>query len=394
VTLRAGYGISYGGVFPETYQFARFSSPGVRVLRVPAPDISRLLSIPLQGELPGERLVSHRISPDLATPYSHQYSLAVESSLPASLFLRMAYFGSRSFHLFTQNIANRAGAVPAIEPTTANIDARRPDPRWSDILEIASNSNAYYDAAQVTLEKRLSRGVSFRAVYTFSKNLDLGGDFTTTASSLQPSADSGALTSEFVSRASDRKGPSLFDAPHNLTFSYTFALPSVGHITGWTGLLLRDWDVSGTTIFQSGLPWQARTADGPGWGNVDGVPNDRPNLLNPALLGKSFDHPDRSSALLRTGDFDTRIPAGASGSLGPNVFRRDGAHVWNVSIGKAFRVRRWGEAAFEFRTVLLNLFNQAQFAAPGGNLAGSLFGRITETIRPGRAAQFSVRARF
>jgi hypothetical protein len=336
----------------------------------------------------------HRISPDLATPYSHQYTLAVEGSLPGSLFLQLAYFGSRSFHLFTQDVSNRARPLPGVEPVTANIDARRPDPRWSDVLEIASNSNAYYDAAQVSLEKRLSRGVSFRAVYTFSKSMDLGGDFTATASSLEPSAETGARTSEFVSRASDRKGPSLFDTPHNLTLSYTFALPSVGHITGWTGLLLRDWDVSGVTIFQSGLPWQARTADGPGWGNVDGVLNDRPNLLNPALLGVSFDHPDRSAALLRTGDFDTRIPAGASGSLGPNVFRGDGAHVWNVSIGKSLRVQRWGEAAFEFRTVFLNLFNQAQFAPPGGNLAGSVFGRIRETVHPGRATQFSVRARF
>jgi hypothetical protein len=310
------------------------------------------------------------------------------------LFLQLAYFGSRSFHLFTQNISNRARPAAGVQPTTANIDARRPDPRLSDILEIASNSNAYYDAAQVSLEKRLSRGVSFRAVYTFSKSMDLGGDFTTTASSLEPSADTGALTSEFVSRASDRKGPSLFDTPHNLTLSYAFALPSVGHITGWSGLLLRDWDVAGVTIFQSGLPWQARTADGPGWGNVDGVPNDRPNLLTSALLGESFDHPDRSAALLRAEDFDTRIPAGASGSLGPNVFRRDGAQLWNVSIGKSFRVQRWGEAAFEFRTAFLNLFNQAQFAAPGGNLAGSLFGRISETIHPGRATQFSVRARF
>jgi hypothetical protein len=296
--------------------------------------------------------------------------------------------------LFTQDVSNRARSVSGVEPTTATRDARRPDPRWSDILEIASNSNAYYDAAQVSLEKRLSRGVMFRALYTFSKSIDLGGDFTTTASSLDPSAETGALTSELAPRASDRKGPSLFDTPQNLTLSYTFALPPVGHITGWTGLLLRDWEVSGTTIFQSGLPWHARTADGPGWGNVDGVFNDRPNLLNAALLGGSFDDPDRSAALLRVDNFNTTIPAGGRGTLGPNVFRRDGTNVWNVSVGKMFRVRRWGEAAVEFRAVFLNLFNQAQFAAPGSTLASSVFSRITETALPGRATQFAVRVRF
>ncbi len=394
MTVRAGYGISYGNVFPETYQFARFNGPGVQVIRIPSPPLVRLFSLPGQNILPGEREVLHRISPDLATPYSQQYSLAVESSLPASLFLRLAYFGSRSFHLFTQNVSNRALPVPGVEASTATIDARRPDPRSSDILEIASNSNAYYDAAQVSLEKRPSRGVSFRAVYTFSKSIDLGGDFTSTASSLDPSAETGALTSPFASRESDRKGPSRFDAPHNLTLSYSFALPSVRHITGWTGLLLRDWNVSGTTIFQSGLPWHARTSDGPSWGNVDGVFNDRPNLLNLALLGESFDHPDNSAGTLRRKDFDTRIPAGGRGNLGANVFRKDGTHIWNVSVGKAFRVRPWGEAAVEFRAALLNIFNQAQFAAPGENLAGSVFGRITETNQPGRTTQFSIRARF
>ena len=394
VTVRAGYGISYGKVFPETFQFARFTGPGVHVIRIPSPHLVRLFSLPSQNILPGERQVLHRISPDLATPYSQQYNLAVESSLSASLSLRLAYFGSRSFHLFTQNVSNRAIQVPGVEASTVTIDARRPDPRSSDILEIASNSIAYYDAAQVALEKRPSRGVSFRAVYTFSKSMDLGGDFSSTASSLDPTAETGALTSEFASRESDRKGPSRFDAPHNLTLSYTFSLPSVRHITGWTGLLLRDWNVSGTTILQSGLPWHARTSDGPNWGNVDGVFNDRPNLLNAALLGESLDHPDRSAGALRREDFDTRIPPGGRGNLGANVFRKDGTHLWNISVGKVFRVRPVGGAAVEFRAAFLNIFNQAQFAAPGGNLAGSVFGRITETTQLGRTTQFSIRASF
>jgi hypothetical protein len=76
------------------------------------------------------------------------------------------------------------------------------------------------------------------------------------------------------------------------------------------------------------------------------------------------------------------------------VFRRDGTSIWNVSLGKAFRFRRWGEASVEFRAVFLNLFNQAQFSHPGENLASAVFGRITDTAHPGRATQFSVRARF
>lgn len=394
LVVRGGYGISYGSVFPVTYQFARFNPPAIRTVQISAPDITRLLSIPTEQASAAERTALNRLSPDLVTPYSHQYTLAVERPLPGSLFLRLAYLGSRSFHLFTHNIYNRARPVPGIPATTATIDARRPDPRYSDVTQIESNSNAYYDAAQVFLEKRLSRGISFRATYTFSKSIDLGGDFTNTASGVENPPEYGLVTSEFVSRKDDLKGWSLFDTPHNLTVSYTFALPSVGHIVGWQGLLLRDWEISGTTIFQSGIPWHPHTADAPGLGNVDGVQQDRPNLLNPALLGKSFDDPDTSAALLRREYFDTRIPVGGRGNIGFNTFRKDGTSNWNFSIGKAFRFRRWGESSAVFRAAFLNLFNHAQFEKPGFNVTSPSFGQITNTVNRGRVTQLSMRVNF
>jgi hypothetical protein len=409
LAVRGGYGISYGSVFPVTYQFARFNPPAIRTLQISAPDITRLLSIPHE-QASAERTALNRLSPDLVTPYSHQYSLAVERPLPGSLFVRLAYFGSRSFHLFTHNVYNRARPVPETEVgtnnRTDNINARRPDPGYYDITQIESNSNAYYDAAQVALEKRLSRGIAFRATYTFSKSIDLGGDFTNTASGVENPPEYGLTSSEFASRKDDQKGWSLFDTPHNLTVSYTFALPSIGHITGWQGLLLRDWDISGTTVFQSGIPFHPHTgADGPGLGNVDGVQQDRPNLLNPALLGKSFDDPDTSGALLgadtcvreiflRCRYFDTNIPPGGRGNIGFNTFRKDGTSNWNFSIGKAFRFRRWGEASAQFRAAFLNLFNHAQFEKPGFNVTSPSFGQITNTVNRGRVTQLSLRVNF
>ena len=394
LTIRGGYGISYGSVFPATYQFARFNPPASPTVQVSAPDITTLLAIPKTPEATAQRFARNVISPDLVTPYSHQYTLGVEGTLPGSLFLRLAYMGWRSFHLFTQNIENRARPVPGISPTTANVDERRPDHRFYDVTKIESNSIAYYDAAQLSLEKRLSRGLAFRATYTFSKNMDLGGSFTNTASGVERPPEAGILSSELVSRRGDLKGWSSFDTPHNLTFYYAYALPSVGHIAGWKGLLLRDWEVSGTTVFQSGIPWHVQTADGPGFGNVDGVRHDRPNLLNPAILGKSFDNPDTSASLLRREDFDTIIPPGGRGNLGFHVFRKDGTRNWNVSIGKAFRFRRGGEASVQFRAAFLNLFNHPQFDKPGFDLTSPFFGRITNTVNGGRVAQLSVRVNF
>ena len=95
----------------------------------------------------------------------------------------------------------------------------------------------------------------FRATYTFGKNIDHGGDFTNTASGVENPQEVGNPTSELTSRVDDLKGWSLFDTPHALSISYSYALPFAGTATGWKGLLLRDWEVSGTTLFQSGTPF-------------------------------------------------------------------------------------------------------------------------------------------
>ena len=113
-----------------------------------------------------------------------------------------------------------------------------------------------------------------------------------------------------------------------------------------------------------------------------------------AILGQSFDNPDTSVALLRRADFDTHIPPGGRGNIGFNVFRKDGTSNWNVSIGKAFRFRRWGEASVQFRAAFLNLFNHAQFDKPGFNLTSPFFGQITNTVNRGRVTQLSVRVNF
>lgn len=411
-TVRAAYGISYGSVFPVTYQLARFNPPAVQVVVSSAPDLVTALTNPTQFAEQQKRSALNLLSPDLVTPYSHQYTLTVERSLPGALSLRLAYIGMRSFQLFFQNVTNRAQPAADGINTTSNIDARRPDPRFSSITTIESGSNAYYDAAQVSLEKRLSRGLMFRATYTFGKNIDHGGDFTNTASGVENPQEVGNPTSELTSRVDGLKGWSLFDTPHALVISYSYALPFAEGANGWKGLLLRDWEFSGTTVFQSGTPFHFHTgSDAPGFGNVDGERQDRPNLLDPSILGISIDDPDTSAAVigvdtcrqvssagvapfLQCKYFDTNLPPGGRGNLGYNLFRKDGTNNWNFSVGKAFRFRGGREKVLRFRAAFLNLLNHAQFEKPGVSMASPKFGLLTNTVNKGRVAQLSLQLNF
>lgn len=411
-TLRASYGISYGMLFPVSYGMTRFNPPANQVISIDAPDLASVLRGVNQQPTPGGRSSLFQLSPDLVMPYSHQYTFGIERALPFASTLRLAYIGMRSFHQLSVRVNNRARPVPGIPATTATVNLRRPDPRYYAINVIESNTIAYYDAAQVTWDKRLSHGLAFRASYTFSKNIDTGGDFTNTASGVDKPPESGEVTSEFVSRVADMKGVSLFDTPHVFSLSYSYTLPVPGWLSrGRASAVFNGWQISGTTILQSGTPFHFHTgSDGPGFGNVDGESHDRPNITNPSLLGKSLDSFDHSweevaldpankitcvkGAFLLCKNFDTNIPPSGRGNLGMNTFRKDGTNNWNFAIGRTFRFSGGREKSLQFRSEFINLFNAAQFEKPGVQMASPIFGQITNTSNKGRQIQFSLRLNF
>ena len=391
-TIRASYGISYGTMMPVTYGMERYNPPYVQEVQIQAPNLSnlqRLLSLPPQVG----RHVVWELSPDLVFPYSHQYGLSIQRDLPGNTQLVLAYIGMRSFHLYTQGVYNRGANVPGIVATTANIDLRRPDPRYFDVNIIESNSNAYYDAAQVAVSKRLSKGLTFKAVYTFGKNLDNGGDFTDTASGVEVPGETGTSPCELCSRVSQLHGPSLFDTPQVFTLTYSYALPFASWTHGWASSLAKGWQITGTTLLQSGIPFHGHTgSDAPGFGNVDGQSQDRLNVVNPAVLGKSIDNPDTSTTILNRAYFNTNIPVAGRGNIGQNTFRKDGTANWNAALGRTFRLP--AERSLQFRAEVYNLTNAADFANPGVLFAAETFGKITNTVNKGRQFQFFLKLNF
>ena len=410
-TLRGTYGISYGSIFPVSYGMTRFNPPGVGVLQLTQPnlvDVINLLRTSSQPPAAGARSALFRLSPDLVFPYSHQYSFAIERQLPGAAQLTLAYIGMRSFHLLTQGVTNRAEAVPGVVATVANINQRRPDQRYFDINTIESNSNSYYDAVQIVVNKRLSHGLAFRAAYTFSKNIDIGGDFTDTASGVETPPETGTSTCEKCPRVQDQKGVSLFNTPNVFVLSYSYSLPFPGRHNAWAAAVLRGWQITGNTVFQSGTRFHFHAgSDAPGYGNVDGNTQDRPNILNPSILGKSLDSPDHTPALIGAGtcvlptaaipylhclNFDDNIPVGGRGNLGMNTFSKSATNNWNLAFGRVFRLA--SERSLQFRTEFYNLLNRAQFDRPGIQLASETFGEITNTTNKGRQIQFSLRLNF
>lgn len=382
---RASYAVSFGQIQPVTWQQARNNLPLVRYLQASNPD----LLDPLRDLLSSQRTSPTTMAPDLVSPYSHQYGLTLERGLAGGLLLRAGYIGSRTYKLLNSYITNRAEPVAGIDFTTATVDLRRPDQRFYEVRTIVNAGIAYLDAAQVGLEMPLRGGFSGSVTYAFGKAIDQGPDFSSTAANRDLLV--GRSQWQYESLA-DRKGLSLFDSTHALVFSTSYDLPHFASRHRSVGWLTDGWQISAVTMLKSGTPLTLYVgSDSPGFGNVDGGPSDRPNILDPSILGSTIAHPDIAPQILRRDRFAYLRLGERRGSLGRSTFRKAGIHNLNAAITKQWHWSGRHEWLALLRAETYNLTNTPQFDEPQRNLSSPAFGKITNTLNDGRVLQLSLR---
>jgi hypothetical protein len=285
---------------------------------------------------------------------------------------------------------NRAIPVPGIPQTIDTIEARRPDPNHFEIRQVENSSRAYFDAARVSLILPDWRGLTVDTAYWFSKALDLGAAYTNTAAG-DDAKQGRSQSQDLVSQ--DLKGLSAFDQTHSFLARMRYRLPVLAASPAALRNTLGRWNLSAIFLAKTGTPFTVFSgSDGPGYGNVDGSPGDRPNLLDPSILGRTIDNPNTSVKLLPASAFAFIGPNETRGNLGTNTFRRGGIRNLNAALTRTWTVAR--EKTFTLRAESINFLNTPQFAEPGTNLTSPSFGKITNTLNDGRTFQFQLRFRF
>lgn len=382
LNIRAAYGMHYGEIFPVTLQQLRFNAPNNIKLVLPNPDLLDPLRAVPDLSTAG-RAVLYTFAPDLATPYAHQYNAVLEFRLPGKWKMESGYVGSRALKLLQRWHVNRAGVVPGIDLTTATLDERRANPNYGDIRYITSSSRSYYDAWRSTLTIPSWHGVSLDSSYWLSKSIDTGSSYTNTA------YDNDAFTSrsqsEFIGHA-DLKSLSDFDQKHSLLLRGSYVLP-------WENKRAGRWTFQSVFLAKTGTPFNLRSgSDAPGFGNVDGVSGDRPDIIDPSILGRSIGNPDTARRQLPKSAFAFFEAGRSRGNVGRNVFRRGGIRNLNASFNSEWTLA--GEVKLTFRAESINLSNTPQFAEPGTALTDPNFGVITNTLNDGRTLRFLLRLSF
>ena len=381
-TVRSSYSVSHGQILPVTYAQVRYNLPLARYVQIQNPDLlNPLAGVDLAD--PRTRTSPTFISPDLATPYTHQYNFSAEHQVHGAV-VRLAYIGSRTLKMLDSYIGNRAVPVAGVPLTTATVDQRRPDPRYWETKYILNGGIAYLDAAQLSIEVPFARGLGWGATYTFGKAIDTGTDYSATAAN--GDLAKGRPQSDVFSYP-DRKGLSPFDSTHAFLTHLSWDLPQ---FTRWSAIGA-GWQLSTATLMKTGTPLTLYIgSDAPGFGNVDGGPGDRPNIVDPSILGMTIGHPDAAPLILSRDRFAYLAPDQHRGSLGRNTFRKGGIANVNAALAKTWRPGGNGKSV-TFRAEAYNLANHPQFDEPQRNLSSPAFGKITNTLNDGRIMQLSLR---
>jgi len=270
LTLRGGYGIFYSRPSaihltntinsPPTYAIRRSPKDALVPLENP------FFPLPSQDQFPafvrGVDLSSSTFDRRLRTPYFHQYNASIQYALSQDLLLEVAYVGTRGHNLFRNVRINQARLASTQQPivnavtgqvittnTPTNATLRAPY-QGADIAgfqQFQYTAESAYNSLQMSLTRRLSKGLQLLASYTYAKALD-------NASGQAEFDGSTILGNQFDDRAN--RGVSDFDRTHRFVLSYLWDLPRPAFAARSTAgrLLLSDWQVAGIITAMSGLP--------------------------------------------------------------------------------------------------------------------------------------------
>jgi hypothetical protein len=413
-----GYRADQNAPFNPTYTVAACTTVGcIAALKLPisptAPTFAGLF-------VPGG------VQPDMYTPTVETWSLRVERQLSPNTSLSVGYVGNHGYReligvdenarqpvvcpaapcpaTFPNTAAYGALAglpVPAgtfyIAPTATGASPPKPNPALANTWTWMSEGASSYNALEVDIKRRFSKGLSLRGVYTFSKVLDDGDSYNATAAGNAP----GLAANPYDVRAD--WGLGTFDVRHAGVITATYDLP-IGHGRHWLAstngvgrALAGGWAVNSIVTLQDGFPFTPQLSYNP---SNDGDtrnpvrPFVNPSFSGPVTLGtpNEWFNPAAFAAVPNNSGF--------FGNLGRDTFIGPGLGTWDFSVMKDTQVHE--RMTVQFRAELFNLLNRANFntpslivavLAPGSTTPTSsgVGGLITGTSTSSRQVQFGLK---
>ncbi len=381
----------------------------------------------------------------LRDPYVYSYFFGIQREVKMNTIVEVNYVGSAGHKLFRAASVNnvRGGRLPipgtclavqgetvcsnrdtTVNPITGDFvnPTGRVNPNYDNLRVWENSVNSNYNSLQVSVTRKMSRGLAFAANYTWGHSIDGGSDWHSGGTSLNGFAAGDAFNFDVAHPGLDR-GHSTFDFRHRLVLNQVWELPWKKEQRGLLGHLLGGWQLNSIWVFQTGAHWTAfdrrlrnlrceggtedgRNANGAGGAraclngggaiinvggdfNLDGVRNDRPDPVGSNTVTASKEQWAHGffggTKDAYEGGFVKPPCLACNGSLGRNTLVGPGLFQTDLSIFKKIRVTE--RLSLQFRAEFFNAFNRANFQPPLAFLGGTrvhspIFGQAAGTFDP------------
>jgi carboxypeptidase family protein len=364
--------------------------------------------------------------PNMFTPTIQMWTFTVERQLTKNLMLSVGYVGSQSYHTNLTMDTNSSrpqlcqdpkgclsGGVQTNGRPYGILANGKPDPNQPPVFApqgvlylppatrpnpFVSNNATYYDegtsnynALNVSLVKRVTHGLAFKANYSWSKVMDLNSAALAVTGENEP-ADVFSPYNLAMNR-----GPAAYSLHHQFNANFSYQLPFGkgqpfgGGATGWLNQLIGGWQWNGIFTAQGGFPVTPLTGSnnsGTGDTNISDVPNWNPNFKGPVILKDPNHWFDPHAFLLPTTGTFGNVSRGSL--VGPGLVTVD------TSFFKKFTVSE--RVSVQLRAEAFNIFNHSNFFYPNaivfqGKDYSDTAGQVTAAAAP-RQLQFALKLIF
>ncbi len=359
---------------------------------------------------------------DYSVPYTYNFNLNVQRSLPANMVMQIGYVGSigrRLVRAYEGDPITAAGhaaclADPACVADRSRLHLDYPQyftqpatvsgttfPWYLSVGQQHTDGASSYHSLQASLTKGPSHGLSFTLAYTYSHGLD-------NSSGIESSGFNGLGTNIYPGFEYLAYGDSDYDARNRFVASYDYEIPVP---PSWkNNLIAREalggWHITGVTALQNGFPVTITNA-----GTFNSLYCDQYTYYScPDNVETSTFHV-KSLDVRKTGTwFDNSLfsqePIGTFGNAKRNFFHGPGFNYTNLEIAKNIPLGGEGSRYLQLRLETFNAFNHANFGAPDSNFTdGSQFGTVTSVAgitsadvngdpQPGRSVQLAAKFYF
>jgi hypothetical protein len=281
--------------------------------------------------------------PSRHNPYTHQMSLGYERQLGGQFSVSVDYLRKQIRDLLVQVDLNpglrinttRTGTVNRIDPNFVSSVVTSLNLGWQD-----------YDSLLVAVEKRFSKGYSFRTAYTYGKSWG----------NISANNASNPMQLLEVLNLDQNEQPSSVDRPHNLVLSGTWEVPRTG-----------GFRVSGISRYTSGAAFTITDSS---------VDVNRNGILTDPLPAGTYSGTGANAITVEN-------KGGINGARLPSTFQLDLRVGYRFKLGGSRTLETYGD-----------ILNSTDFVAWGG-ISGDR--RLAEFLRPtsaGAARALQIGARY